>query len=142
MTIATMRFSARPSAVAMLAMAASLAACGGSSGGGGGTTCEPVAFSMLNVANSEAKVCAAAIKCMAESCADTVLECAGPDYATGVFGGTCASYFACVKGCNCVKSCADACPPDSLDCSSCLSSKLAMGCTLTCMSAIASCGKK
>jgi hypothetical protein len=127
----------------LLASAAfTMVSCGdsGESGGGAGS-CEPVVFSMLNVAKSEAKVCAAAIQCMATNCSDAVLECAGPDYRSGVYSGTCASYYACVKGCNCVRSCADACDPATLDCASCLSSKMAMGCTLKCISDIASCGK-
>ena len=126
---------------------AAIAACGGSSGTNAGspstgTTCDPVAFAMLNTANSNAKVCAATTQCIASSCSDTAKECAGPDYASGVYAGTCSSYFACVKACNCQKACVDKCDPDTLDCASCLSIKLALGCTLTCASAIASCGSK
>jgi hypothetical protein len=118
-------------------------ACGSStpSNSGGNTTiCDPVAFAMLNVAGSNAKLCAAIPACIADNCAATAKECAGPDYASGVYAGTCASYFACVKACKCDKTCVNACTPDSLDCASCVSSKLGMGCTLTCSSAIASCG--
>jgi hypothetical protein len=123
-----------------------LASCGGSSSSGDGgssnsATCNPVAFAMLNVFNSEAKVCAATVQCIADSCSDTAKTCAGPDWASGVYTGTCASYFDCVKSCNCQKACVDKCDPGTLDCSSCISSELGMGCTLTCSSAIASCGK-
>ena len=126
---------------------AAIAACGGSSGTNTGnpstgTACDPVAFAMLNTANSNAKVCAATTQCIASSCADTAKECAGPDYASGVYVGTCSSYFSCVEACNCQKACVDKCDPDTLDCASCLSIKLALGCTLTCASAIASCGSK
>ena len=121
-------------------------ACGGSSssndgGSSSSATCDPVAFAMLNTAGSNAKVCAATTQCIASSCADTAKECAGPDYASGAYAGTCASYFACVKTCHCQKACVDKCDPETLDCASCLSVKLALGCTLTCASAIASCGK-
>ena len=127
-----------------------LVACGGgasgssASGDGGsssGTTCDPVAFAMLNTAGTNAKVCAATTQCIASSCADTAKECAGPDYASGSYAGTCGSYFDCVKSCRCQKTCVDKCDPGTLDCASCLSVKLALGCTLTCASAIASCGK-
>jgi hypothetical protein len=131
-----------PRIAVFLAAMSLLVSCGDSGGSGAGAICEPVAFSMLNVANSEAKVCAATTKCMAANCSDAVLECAGPDYASGVYSGTCASYYECVKACNCVKTCADACDPGTMDCASCLSSKMAMGCTLKCISEIASCGKK
>jgi hypothetical protein len=96
---------------------------------------------MLNTAGSNAKVCAATTQCIASSCADTAKECAGPDYASGVYAGTCGSYFDCVKTCNCQKACVDKCDPGTLDCASCLSVKLGLGCTLTCASAVASCGK-
>ena len=123
-----------------------VAACGGSSGNNagnlpGGATCDPVAFAMLNTAGSDAKVCTATLQCITSSCADTAQECAGPDWASGVYAGTCGGYFDCVKACNCAKGCVDQCDPETLDCASCLSIKLAMGCTLTCASAIASCGK-
>ncbi len=128
----------------MVGLLALVCACGsdGRSTGGSGSACEPVTFSMLNVANSEAKVCAAATQCLADKCTATVEECAGPDFKSGVYSGTCASYFDCVKGCKCEKACADQCDPGTLDCASCLSSKLAMGCTLKCPTEIASCGKK
>jgi hypothetical protein len=96
---------------------------------------------MLNVYSSNAKVCAATVRCIADSCSDTAKECAGPDWASGVYTGTCGSYFDCVKSCNCQKACVDKCDPGTLDCSSCISSKLGMGCTMTCASKIASCGK-
>lgn len=123
-----------------------LAACGGSSGSSDGgssssATCDPVAFAMLNTAGSNAKVCPATTQCIASSCSDTAKECAGPDYASGVYAGTCGGYFDCVKTCNCQKACVDKCDPGTLDCASCLSVRLGLGCTLTCASAIASCGK-
>ena len=129
----------------MAGLLALLCACssdGNSGGTGSSPSCEPVTFSMLNVANTEAKVCSAATQCMADKCAATVDECAGPDFKSGVYAGTCASYFDCVKGCKCEKACADQCAPDTTDCALCLSSKLAMGCTMKCMTEIGSCGKK
>ena len=140
-----MKSNSLPSVLVFCALSA-LAACGGSSGsndGGSssGATCDPVAFAMLNTAGSNAKVCAATTQCIASSCADAAKECAGPDYASGVYAGTCGSYFDCVKTCKCQKACVDKCDPGTLDCASCLSVKLALGCTLTCASAIASCGK-
>jgi hypothetical protein len=95
---------------------------------------------MLNTANSNAKVCAATIQCIGSQCADTAKRCAGPDYATGVYAGTCGSYFDCVKACKCEKTCVDKCDPGTPDCASCLSIDLGMGCTLKCVAEIASCG--
>jgi hypothetical protein len=122
-----------------------VAACGSSSsdtGTSSGSTCDPVAFAMLNTAGSNAKVCAATIQCISSQCSDTAKECAGPDYASGVYAGTCGSYFDCVKGCKCEKTCVDTCDPGTTDCASCLSIDLAMGCTLKCITEIASCGKQ
>ena len=110
---------------------------------GNGEICDPVAFAMLNVANSNAKLCAAIPSCIAKSCNTDAVRCAGAGYATFKYdGGVCAQYYSCVKTCNCVKSCVDQCDPDSLDCASCLSVSMGMGCTLTCATDIASCGAK
>jgi len=121
-----------------------LLACGSSNSDGGtpsGSTCDPVAFTMLNIAGSDAKVCAATSQCIASQCTDTATKCAGPNYATGVYTGTCGAYFDCVKGCKCEKTCVDKCDPGTSDCASCLSIDLGMGCTLVCASEIASCSK-
>ena len=105
--------------------------------------CDPVAFAMLNVANSNAKLCAAIPSCIAKSCSTDATRCAGANYAAFDYaGGVCTEYYTCVEACNCVKTCVDKCSPDSLDCSSCVSVSMGMGCTLTCASDIASCGAK
>jgi hypothetical protein len=119
------------------------AACGSStSDSGNAGICDPLAFAMLNTANSDAKVCDATIKCIDSQCSDAAKECAGPDYKSQSYTGTCASYLNCVKGCNCAKACVDKCDPGTVDCSECLSLDLAFGCTLKCVSEIASCGSK
>lgn len=103
--------------------------------------CDPVAFAMLNAANSNAKLCTAIPSCITENCNADAMRCAGANYAKHDYtGGICNQYYDCVKNCNCVKSCVDQCDPDSLDCSSCLSITFGMGCTLSCVSEIASCG--
>jgi hypothetical protein len=109
-------------------------------GPSGTSTCDPVAFATLNAAGSNAKVCAATIRCIGDKCLSAARECAGPDYASGVYAGTCATYYGCVKTCKCVKSCVDQCTPDSIGCSECLSYKLGYGCTVPCATEIASCG--
>jgi hypothetical protein len=126
----------------VLAFLLVLAGCGGSGSTGGGTptTCNPLAFAMLNAAGSNAKVCAATVSCIDARCADVAVECAGPDYQTMTYAGTCSSYLACVKGCGCAKSCVDQCDPGTLDCASCLTTKLGMGCTMKCTSEVMSCG--
>ena len=120
-----------------------LLACGSSASNPGtpsGSSCDPVAFATLNSAGSNAKVCAATIRCIGDKCSAAAKECAGPDYATGVYAGTCGGYYDCVKRCNCVKTCADQCDPGTPACSECLSYKLGYGCTLPCATEIASCG--
>ena len=119
------------------------------SGGSGGSTssaqsssCDPVAYATINAAGSNAKVCPAFVKCLGTTCGDKAKECAGPDYASGTYAGTCGSYYDCVKTCKCEKSCVDQCKPDSIDCATCLSSKLGYGCTIPCASELASCGAK
>ena len=112
----------------------------GDSGASGGN-CDPVAFATLNAAGSNTKVCAATIKCIGDKCSDAAKECAGADWASGVYAGTCGSYYDCVKSCNCVKTCVDQCDPVTTACSECLSYKLGYGCTIPCASDIASCGK-
>lgn len=127
-----------------------IASCGSSDGGGPGSgsvspaavSCNPLAFAMLNTAGSNAKVCSATIACIDSKCADSAKLCAGSDYKNQNYSGTCGAYFNCVKACNCSKACVDKCVPDSVDCSECLSLKLGMGCTLTCASEVASCGKQ
>jgi len=118
-------------------------ACGSSTSGSGASAgiCDPVAFATLNAAGSNAKVCAATIKCIGDKCSDAAKECAGPDWASGVYAGTCGSYYDCVKSCKCVKTCVDQCDPGTTACSECLSYKLGYGCTIPCASDIASCGK-
>ena len=122
-----------------------LVACGSSgndSGASNGSICDPVAFAMIHTARGDAKVCAATIQCVSSQCADTAKKCAGPDYASGTYAGTCGSYFDCVKTCKCEKTCVDKCDVGTLDCSSCLSIDLALGCNLKCITEIASCGKQ
>jgi hypothetical protein len=122
-----------------------LPGCGDSStkgeNGPSGSTCDPVAFTMLNTAGSNAKVCSATTRCIAEKCPDKAEKCAGPDYASGVFAGLCGPYFDCVKVCECNKTCVDACDPGTTDCAACLYD-LGIGCTLTCAMEVASCGKQ
>jgi hypothetical protein len=109
-------------------------------GGGSGGSCNPVAFATLNSAGSNAKVCSAFVQCLGDKCLANAKECAGPDYATGVYTGTCGSYYDCVKTCNCAKACVDKCSPGTLDCAECLSYKLGYGCTIPCGSEVTSCG--
>ena len=113
----------------------------GDAGTPGAAACDPVAFATLNAAGSNAKVCAATTQCIANKCAAAAGECAGPDYASGVYAGTCGGYYGCVKDCKCVKTCVDQCDPGTVACSECLSYKLGYGCTLPCATEIASCGK-
>jgi hypothetical protein len=120
---------------------------GGGSGGSGSsgsqsTMCDPVAFATINSANSNAKVCSAFVQCLGSKCGDKAKECAGPDYASGKYTGTCAAYYDCVKTCQCEKTCVGQCKPDSLDCAECLSTKLGYACTMPCASELASCGAK
>lgn len=131
------------SSVLAVALTLALAACGSSTlePPNAAATCNPLAFAMLNTAGSNAKVCAATVACIDARCAETAKECAGPDYKTMTYAGACGDYLNCVKGCNCVKACVDACDPGTLECATCLSTKLAMGCTMTCASEIASCGR-
>jgi len=126
-----------------MALALLLVSCGSSATDPGSATaaCNPLAFAMLNTAGSNAKVCAATVACIDDHCADMAKECAGPDYKAMSYAGTCGDYLNCVKQCNCVKSCVDKCDPGTLDCASCMSTKLGMGCTMTCASQIASCGR-
>jgi hypothetical protein len=126
-----------------------LSACGSSTTdvpgpgvtGPGATSCDTVTIAMLSIAGSDAKACSSATQCIGSKCSAAAVECAGPDWSTGTYAGLCPTFFACAKACNCDKTCVSKCNPDSLDCASCLSSKLAMGCSLTCSSSIASCGK-
>ncbi len=113
----------------------------GTPAAGAAGTCDPLAFAMLNTARSDAKVCAATTACIGSKCAEAAQECAGPDYKAQSYTGTCGTYLDCVKGCRCAKDCVDACDPGTLDCATCLSVKLGLGCVLTCASEIASCGK-
>jgi hypothetical protein len=116
--------------------------CGGSGDDGSKAgTCDPIAFAMLETVNSEAKVCSATTRCIADKCSDKASKCAGLDYAKGSYAGLCPSFYGCVKTCNCDKTCFSSCDPDSLECASCLTD-LSFGCTLSCVTEIASCGKK
>ena len=134
--------------VALLGLAA-LAGCGssesGSNLGGGGSqtsSCDPVAFATLNAAGSNAKVCSAFVQCLGNKCGDHAKECAGPDYASGKYTGTCGAYYDCVKTCNCQKACVDKCDVGTPACAECLGTKLGYGCTLPCASEVASCGSQ
>jgi hypothetical protein len=110
--------------------------------GGQGSSCDPVAFATINATGSNAKVCSAFVQCLGSKCGDKAKECAGPDYASGTYAGTCGAYYDCVKACNCEKSCVDKCNPGTMDCATCLSSKLGYGCTIPCASELLSCGTK
>jgi hypothetical protein len=115
---------------------------GGGSGGSQGASCDPVAYATINAAGSNAKVCSAFVQCLGSKCGDDAKECAGPDYASGKYTGTCGAYYDCVKACNCEKTCVDKCNPGTVDCAECLSIKLGYGCTMPCASELASCGAK
>jgi len=115
------------------------------SGGAGSdaNACDPVVFAMLNAANSDAKPCSTISTCVANRCAADAVSCAGTNYAQGDFsGGICDKYYACVQGCKCDKLCVDKCDPVTLDCASCISVTMGMGCTLKCSSEVASCGAR
>jgi len=117
--------------------------CGGTeSANGTAGSCNPLAFAMLNTANSDAKVCSATVACIDAHCAEGAVECAGPEYRSLNYAGTCGSYLNCVKACDCEKACVDQCDPGTMECASCLSITFALGCTMKCVSEIASCGAK
>jgi hypothetical protein len=111
-------------------------------GGGSGASCDPVAFATLNAAGSNAKVCSAFVQCLGSKCAEAAKECAGPDFASGKYTGTCAGYYDCVRTCDCQKACVDKCDPGTIACAECLGTKLSYGCTMPCASEVASCGAR
>jgi hypothetical protein len=101
-----------------------------------------VAFATLHAAGSNAKVCPAFVQCLGSKCGDDAKECAGPDYASGNYAGTCGAYYDCVKTCNCQKACVDTCDVGTPACAECLGLKLGYGCTMPCASEVASCGSQ
>jgi len=116
---------------------------GNGGAGSSANACDPVVFAMLNAANSNAKPCSAISTCVANRCAADVVSCAGTNYAQGDFsGGICDQYYTCVQDCKCDKTCVDKCDPVTLDCASCISVTMGMGCTLKCSSEVASCGAR